>query len=84
MSRGKHMLWGLLAASVIMNVVLLMFLVGGRQAATVEQVPAGKNSDVETYKITGNTVMSGLARFGKGSRCCVRLRSAVSRRLTGR
>lgn len=59
MSRYRYLVLALLAASIIMNVVLLMFLVGGRQAATVEQVPAGKNSAVETYKITEDTVMSG-------------------------
>ena len=55
MSKQKPFLWALLAASVILIGVLLMFLVHERQGASVERIPARKNLTIERDKITSGS-----------------------------
>lgn len=55
MIREKHMLWGLLAASVIVNVVLLFYLLSGWHAANVQQVSSQNGLPAQTTQGTGGS-----------------------------
>ena len=63
MSRGKHVLWGLLAASVIVNAGLLFYLLSGRHAANVQQVSSQKDSPARTTQGTGGSGGYGMPQY---------------------